>query len=139
MKKTLVSLMLLAPLAVIAEEISITPPQWKDFCPTAFVDVKEPGVLSKFNVVGNYWYQRRMDFEKGIEDCQAKESNDEVFSCYEALKIEQFKQNTDYNARVEAKQKAAAGIPEMSNRTDVMLPINSYINNFTRFQPNEIR
>lgn len=139
MKKIIVSLLLSMPLVALAEDFNINPPQWKDFCPSAFVDVKEPGVLSKFNVVGNYWYQRRVDFEKGLEECQAKESYDDTFSCYEALKVQQFKENTDYNARVEAKQRATAGIPEMSNRTDVMLPINNYINSFTRFQPNEIR
>ncbi len=139
MKKFFVLLLLSAPLMAIADEISITPPEWKDFCPTAFVDVKEPGIMKKINVVGNYWYQRRVDFEKGVEECQAKESNEEIFSCYEALKVEQFKENTDYNARIEARQRAAAGIPEMSDRTDVMLPINNYINSFGRFQANEIR
>ena len=39
----------------------------------------------------------------------------------------------------EARQKAGANIKEMNSMQDNMLPINNYLNNFTRFQPNEIR
>ena len=139
MKKLSVLLLLFIPIMSLADDFGINPPEWKDFCPSAFVDVQEPKLLGKFNIVANYWYERRIEFEKGLEECQAMEANDERFSCYEELKVKQFKENTDYNARVEARQRASAGIPEMSDRTDVMLPINNYINNFTRFQPNEIR
>ena len=82
---------------------------------------------------------RKVEFETELANCKALESNDERFSCYEKLKVNQFKQNTDYNARMEAKMNATAGIPEMQNRTDTMLPINNYINTFSRYMPNEIR
>lgn len=139
MKKFLAALFLLAPVAVIAADYGVNVPEWKNFCPSAYVDVKEPGKLGKFNVVASYWYQRKVDFEAGLEECKAMEANDDRFNCYEALKVKQFKENTDYNARIEAQQRANAGIPEMNDRTNTMLPINNYINNFTRFQANEIR
>lgn len=137
MKKVLILLAFILPLAVVAEDFGINIPEWKDFCPSAFVDVQEPGRLAKLNVAANYWYQRRVDFEAGLEECKALETNDERFNCYERLKVKQFKENTDYNARIEAQRRAA--IPEMNSMTDTMLPINHYLNNIGRFQPNEFR
>lgn len=139
MKKIVLSLLLLLPLSVFADDFGIKAPEWKDFAPSAFVDVKEPKGLGKFNIPACYWYQRRVDFETGIANCEAIEAYNERFSCYEELKVKQFKENSDYNARIEAREGLNSGIPEMNNRTDTMLPINSYINSFTKFQPNEIR
>jgi hypothetical protein len=139
MKKIIATFLLILPLAVIAEDFGTKIPEWKDFAPSTFVDVQAPGKLSKFNVVANYWYQRRVEFEAGLEECQALEANDERYNCYENLKVKQYKANTDYNARVEAQMKNTSGIPEMSSKTDTMLPINGYLNNFAKFQQNEIR
>ena len=50
MKKFFISLALLLPLASFAEDFGLNIPQWKDFAPTAFVDVNEPKGLGKFNV-----------------------------------------------------------------------------------------
>ena len=72
-------------------------------------------------------------------ECQTIEIYDERFSCYEALKVKQFKENTDYNARIEAQRQATAGIPEMTDRTDNMLQLNNYMNTYTHFMPNELR
>ena len=66
------------------------------------------------------------------------ESHEEKFNCYEVLKIKQFKQNTEYNARIEAQQNAMSGIPEMQNRTDTMLPINMF-GGYANMIPNELR
>ena len=139
MKKFLVALCLVLPLTAIADDLGLNEPQWKDFVPKTFVDVKEPKGLGKLNVTAKYWYERRMAFEEGILECQTLQAYDERFTCYETLKVKQFKENTDYNARIEAQRQATAGIPEMSDRTDTMLPLNNYVNTFTRFMPNEIR
>ena len=139
MKKFLVALSFVLPLATFADDLGLNEPQWKDFVPKTFVDVQEPKGLGRFNVTAKYWYQRRMAFEDGISECKTIEAYDERFTCYESLKVKQFKENTDYNAKIEAQRQAAAGIPEMSDRTDTMLPLNNYVNTFTRFMPNEIR
>lgn len=139
MKKIIVTMLLITPLAVFADDLGLNAPQWKDFAPKTFVDVQEPKGLGRFNVTAKYWYERRTAFEDGLIECQAIEAYDERFTCYEALKVNQFKENTDYNARIEAQRQAAAGIPEMSDRTDNMLQLNNYMNTYTRFMPNELR
>ena len=140
MKKVLLSIAFVLPLVAYASDYGVNVPEWEDFAPPVFVDVKEPKGMGKLNVVASYWYKRRIDFEDALAKCQELEENDARFACYEELKVEQFKENTDYNARVEARQNNAnGGIPEMNNRTDTMLPINNYINNYTRFMPNELR
>ena len=140
MKKILLIMMLLLPLSVIADDLGLNEPKWEDFVPKAFVDVKEPKGLAKLNVVASYWYNRRIEFEDGLAECKMFEENDARFTCYEELKVNQYKENTDYNARLEARQNAVmGGIPEMNDRTDTMFPVNNYVNHYTRFMPNELR
>ena len=138
MKKFLVSLALLLPLASYAEDFGLNVPQWKDFAPTAFINVEEPRGFGKFNVTAKYWFERKLAFEEGISECMALETHEEKFSCYEKLKILQFKLNTEYNAKIEAKQQSMSGIPEMQNRTDTMLPINMF-GGYANMIPNELR
>lgn len=138
MKRFIVSLALLLPLASFAEDFGLNVPQWKDFAPTAFIDVQEPKKLGRFNVTAKYWYERRLAFEEGIDACKALETHEEKFSCYEALKVKQFQLNTEYNAKIEAQQKTMSGIPEMQNRTDTMLPINMF-GGYANMIPNELR
>ena len=97
MKKFLIALSLILPLAAFADDLGLNAPQWKDFAPKTFVDVQEPKGLGKFNVTAKYWYERRIAFEEGIAECQTIEAYDERFTCYESLKVKQFKENTDYN------------------------------------------
>ena len=141
MKKFLATLLLILPLAVFAEEdFGIKVPQWKDFAPTAYIDVKEPkGLMGKLNVTAKYWYERKVAFEEGLVNCKAIEAHEERFSCYEDLKVKQFQENTVYNAKIEAQNIDNGGIPELYDRTDSMLPVGNYLNNFTRMMPNEIR
>lgn len=139
MKKIIVSMLFLLPLTALADDYGMRVPEWKDFAPSAFVDVEEPKGLGKFNVTAKYWYERKTKFEDALVNCQALASYEDRFSCYEELKVNQFKENTDYNARIEAKQNITGGIPEMQNRTDTMLPINNYINTFSNYMPNEFR
>ena len=138
MKKFFISLALLLPLASIAEDFGLNVPQWKDFAPSAFIDVEEPKRLGKFNVTAKYWYQRRLAFEEGLAVCSELTTHEEKFSCYENLKIKQFKENTEYNARIEAQQNSMSNIPEMQNRTDTMLPINMF-GGYANMMPNELR
>ena len=60
-------------------------------------------------------------------------------SCYQEVKVKQYQKNSDYNARLEAKERARMVPQEMYDRTNTMLPIGGYLNNFARFQPNELR
>ena len=143
MKKIIALSLLFVPLFVMADDVitinGVEEPQWKDFTPPAYVDVKAPRGLGKFNDTASYWYKRRVAFEDGIEKCRAIEDNEAKISCYQDLKVKQYQKNSDYNARLEAIEKAKLGPQEMHDRTDDMLPIGGYINNFMRFQPNEIR
>ena len=139
MKKLLAALFVLLPLAVNADDYGMKVPEWKDFAPSAFVDVKEPKMIGKLNVTASYWYKRRVDFEAGLAECQALATYEERFTCYENLKIKQFKENSDYNARIEARRQLGSGPQQMNSMTDTMLPLNNYVNNFTKFQPNEFR
>lgn len=138
MKRFLVLLAFLLPISAFADDFGLNIPKWKDFAPTAFIDVKEPKGLGKFNSTAKYWYERKLAFEEGLEECSLMESHEEKFNCYEVLKIKQFKQNTEYNARIEAQQNAMSGIPEMHNRTDTMLPINMF-GGYANMIPNELR
>lgn len=140
MKKFLVFCLIAFPMVAMAEDdFGFKIPEWSEFAPATYVNVEKPTKLGKLNKVSSYWYERRVEFESALADCEAKASNDERFTCYEELKSKQYRENTDYNARIEAQRPAYSGIQEMSSRTDTMLPINSYINSITRFQPNEIR
>jgi hypothetical protein len=125
-------------LASVAEDFGLNIPQWKDFAPTAFVDVSEPKGFGKFNVTAKYWYERRLAFEEGLAVCANKESHEEKFACYEALKVNQFTLNTEYNAKIEAQQQNMQAIPEMRNRTDTMLPLNMF-GGYAQMMPNELR
>lgn len=139
MKKLLAIVALSLPLTALAlDDNGMKVPEWKDFAPKAYVDVKEPSKLGKLNVVASYWYQRKVDFEAGLEECQGYEANNERFTCYENLKVKQFKENSEYNARVEARQQNSS-IQEMNSMTDTMFPIGGYLNNIGKFQANEIR
>lgn len=142
MKKILILSLLLVPLFAIAEEEAVTingieEPQWKDFAPVAYKDVKEPKGLGKFNDVVAYWYKRRVEFDKGIEKCRETEPNDAKFTCYQDLKVKQYQKNSDYNARIEAMERQRMNPQEMQDATTNMYPIGGFINNFTKFQPNE--
>ncbi len=141
MKKIIVLLLLFSPMLVTAENISLEgldEPQWKDFAPVAYVDVQEPKGLGKFNDVTAYWYKRKVEFENGIEKCRTVENNDEKITCYQNLKVKQYQKNSDYNARIEAMERQQMSPAEMQNPTSNMFPINGIINNFTKFQPNEL-
>lgn len=138
MKKLLLVSLFLLPFSVFAEDFGLNVPQWKDFAPTAFIDVSEPKGLGKYNATAKYWYERKLAFEEGILECSLLESHEEKFNCYEILKVKQFKQNTEYNAKIEAQQNAMSGIPEMQNRTDTMLPINMF-GGYANMIPNELR
>ena len=139
MKKILALSLLILPLAAFAaDDFGVTIPEWSDFAPPAFVNVKEPkGIFGKLNVTAKYWYERKVAFEESLEACKAMEANDERFNCYEDLKVKQYKANSDYNARLEAELNPI--IPEMQSKTDTMLPINGYLNNMTKFMPNEFQ
>ena len=142
MKKIILLSLLLLPLCVLAkDDVSLEgldEPQWKDFAPIAYVDVKEPKGLGKFYDVVAYWYKRRVEFDKGIEKCRAVERNDEKISCYQELKVKQYQKNSDYNARIEAMERERMNPQEIQNPTTNMYPINGLLQNFSKFQPNEL-
>ena len=121
MKKILVLLAIMLPLCAAAEDVvsldGLNEPEWKSFVPPAYVDVDEPKGLGKLN----------------------ETDSDAKLGCYQQLKVKQYQLNSDYNARIEAQEKARMGPQEMFDKTDTMLPIGGYLNNFTRFQPNEFR
>ena len=142
--KTFILLALLTPASVVFAEETVhldnfNEPQWQDFVPSNYVNAPEPKGLGKFNETSAYWYRRRVEFENGIEECRAMEDIDQKLGCYQQLKVKQYQQNSDYNARIEAQEQARMMPQEMYDRTDTMLPIGGYLNNFTKFQPNELR
>lgn len=140
MKKFLTTLLLVLPLVAFAEEdYGIKIPEWKDFAPKTFVDVQEPKLFKRLNITAKYWYERRLAFEDGLAECQELDSHEERFSCYEKLKIKQFKENTDYNAKIEARQQANSNMQEMNSLNNNMVPINNFMNSYTQFMPNELR
>lgn len=144
MKKIIVSLLFLsAPFSVFAEDKILSlngleEPQWKDFAPVAYVNVKEPKGLGKFNDTNAYWYKRRVSFEQGIEKCREIKKNDDKLACYQDLKVKQYQKNSDYNARLEAIEYSKMYPQEMQDGTTNMYPIGGLLNNFSKFQPNEL-
>ncbi|MCQ2738966.1 MAG: hypothetical protein MJ237_01925 [bacterium] len=141
MKKFFVFCLLCFPMAVFAQDcfIGVKAPQWQDFVPKAFVDVKEPKGLGKLNVTAKYWYDRKIEFNSALEDCNLKTDIQEKLSCYEVLKLNQYKQNGEYNAKLEAKMNPQTSVPGMENPTDTMIPIGGYLEQMTRYIPNEFR
>lgn len=143
MKKILLLSLLILPICVIAEENYIVngveEPEWKEFAPPAFVDVKEPKGVGKFNDTAVYWYKRKVDFEAGLEKCRTINNTEERVACYQKLKAKQYTKNSDYNARLEAIDNERKLPQEMQDPTANMLPIGGALNNFMRFQPNEFR
>ena len=140
MKKILAILSFLLPLSVFAiDDFGLKAPQWKDFAPSAFVDVKEPRGFGKLNVTAKYWFDRRVSFERSLAECKSLDEHEARFSCYEELKIKQFRENTDYNARIDASRQQGSDINGMSNMTNTMVPINGYIDAYSRMMPNELR
>ena len=137
MKKLLASLLLFVPIAVMADDYGITVPEWKDFAPQAFIDVKAPKGLGKLNVTAKYWYDRKVAFDESIAECSEFEAANDRFDCYEKVKARQYALNSEYNARLEAQNNPQ--IQEMRNPTDNMLPIGNYIDAMTRNMPNEFR
>lgn len=141
MKKLVILSLLIVPLMVFAnEDLSLEgfdEPQWKDFAPVAYVNVKEPKGLGKFNDVAAYWYKRKTEFDKGIEKCRAVEHNDEKFTCYQELKVKQYQKNSDYNARIEAMERERMNPIEMQSPTTNMYPVGGLLQNFSKYQPNE--
>ena len=135
--------LLLVPLAVLAsDEVivdGIEEPQWKDFAPVAYKDVKEPKGLAKFNDVLAYWYKRRVEFDKGIEKCRALEKDEEKINCYQDLKVVQYQKNSDYNARIEAMERQKMNPQVIQDPTTNMYPLGGIIDTFTKFQPSEIK
>ena len=141
MKKIVLACMLLIPLSAFAEiDFGVNVPEWQDFAPKAYIDVKAPKGLAKLNTNLSYWYDRRVAFETELEACRSLEANDERFNCYEKLKVSQYKMNNDYNARLEAKINGTSSVPGMGNPTDNMIPIGAdYIQNALRWMPSEVR
>lgn len=141
MKKLIVLLCVLAPINAFASddyEINgVKEPQWKNFAPPAYIDVKAPKGFGKFNDTSAYWYKRRVEFESGIAKCREIDINSEKFSCYQELKVKQYQKNSDYNARLEAIERAKHMPQEMQNPTDNMMPIGGYLNNMMHYMPNE--
>ena len=142
MKKILLLSLLLIPFFAYAQDEvytvnGIEEPQWKDFAPVAYVDVKAPKGLAKFNDVISYWYKRRVEFDDGIEKCRAIEQNEAKINCYQDLKVKQYQKNSDYNARIEAMERQRMNPQQMQDATTNMYPIGGFVNTFTKFQPNE--
>lgn len=139
MNRFILICMFMIPMVTFAEnDYGVNVPEWKDFAPTAFVNVKEPKGIGKLNVTVKYWYKRKVEFESEMDKCKSFDANDERFRCYENLKVNQYKLNNDYNAKIEA-QEQGRSIPGMESRTDNMIPIDSYLNQMTKFIPNEVR
>lgn len=141
MKKIVMALLLFVPLAVFAEsDYGMKVPKWEDFAPKAFVDMKEPKGLGKLNSTAKYWYERKENFDDDLAECREMEAYQDRFSCYERLKSKQYRLNTDYNARIEAKEQTmSTNYQGMGSMTDTMMPVGSYLNSFTQFMPNELR
>ena len=141
MKKIIALLLLSLPLAAFAEEdFGVIVPEWKDFTPKAFADVKQPKGLGKLNATTSYWYKRRVNFESELANCKSLTSNNERFSCYETLKKNQYSLNSEYNARLEAQANSGSSVPGMQIQTDNMMPIGGgYLEQMTKYMPNEFR
>ena len=143
MKKLLIAIMLVLPLCAVAEEnmvvSGVEEPQWKEFAPPAFIDVKAPKGVGRFNDTAVYWYKRRTEFESDIENCRAVEETNARIACYQKLKVKQYAKNSNYNARLEAMDNERKLPQEMQDPTANMLPINGMLNNYLRFQPSELR
>ena len=143
MKKFIIISLFLIPILAFASDENyvvegVEEPQWKDFAPVAYIDVKEPKGLGKFNDVVAYWYKRKVEFDNGIEYCRTIQKTEDRIFCYQELKVKQYQKNSDYNARIEAMERARMNPQEVQDPTMNMYPIGGLLNNFGKFQPNEL-
>ena len=143
MKKLLLGLVLGIPLVAFASENyvvnGVEEPQWKDFAPVSYVDVKQPRGLGKFNDTAAYWYKRKVEFQNGILKCRDVEAADERVDCYQTLKYKQYAKNSDYNARLEDMDNEQRLPQNMQNPTSNMLQLDNAMNTFMNMQANEFR
>ena len=144
MKKIFVLFLFVILLPAVADETvtinGVEEPQWSEFTPPAYVEVGAPKGLGKFNDTASYWYKRRVEFENGILKCREIENMDSKVACYQDLKVKQYQKNSDYNARLEAIERAKLGAQGgLQDPTTNMLPIGGLLDNFGRCQPNELR
>ena len=79
-----ISLMLIPP--VFANVVGI--PQWIEFCPAAYINSKP----SRFNSTQNYWYNRRIQFEESLEQCNSYQG-ERLKSCYSKIRTEKKNKN----------------------------------------------
>ena len=72
MKKFLLVLAFMFTAPVLAEELDygFTVPEWKDFAPSAYVDVEEPKGLGKLNEIASYWYKGKPNLKQGLRNAR---------------------------------------------------------------------
>lgn len=67
---------------------AVVAPQWSEFCPSAYINSRS----SRFNSVQNYWYNRRIQFEESLEQCNSY-NGEHLKACYSKIRAEEKNKN----------------------------------------------
>lgn len=87
-KKVLLLTILSVVLAPMVWADVVVSPQWSEFCPSEYISSKS----SRFNSTQNYWYNRRVQFEESLEQCNSY-SGEHLKSCYSKIRAEEINNN----------------------------------------------
>ena len=97
MEKNLLIILAFLSITTAAFAEFILAPQWSEFCPTSYMTAK-PSKLSKD---ANYWYERRIQFESLIAQCNGLQGAD-LKSCYDQVRASEINKNKAWEEKVEA-------------------------------------
>lgn len=122
MKKFLMILSLIVFFIGAANAEVILAPQWSEFCPVSYMSAK----ASKWNTDNNYWYERRVQFENSLNQCQSYKDND-LKSCYSQIREAELNKNKAWNAKIEVRNKEHEEYIDYRNKQQTIDAVNSVI------------
>ena len=75
-------------------------PQWSEFCPPKYLNVKyiEPAWWRGYVEDNNYWVTRKQEFGNNIKYCRGIKNSQEQSACYEDIRKTERNKNVQYEA-----------------------------------------
>ena len=101
MKKNLLIVLAFLSITTVAFAEFILAPQWSELCTTSYMTAKP----SKISKDANYWYERRIQFENLMAQCNGLQNAD-LRSCYEQVRASEMNKNKSWNAKIEAQKES---------------------------------
>jgi len=97
MKKLLVTTIVILEMANMAGA-TIFEPEWTEFCPPTYCFTSN----NKLSKDAQYWYKRRIQFEKSLAKCAAYEGT-QLNNCYSEVRAAEERKNKVWDVRQDEK------------------------------------